>query len=143
MEYTPLSSVFTPKIMLIGELSRETGFSRDTIRYYEKIGLLALPRKARRANNYKEYTAVLSARLRAIRELKNIGYTLHEIQQLIEAYETGQLDCEAGKEQLLEKVRLIDKQIRQLQEIKAQLLDVASTCPEACKIIRILHTTLT
>lgn len=45
--------------MLIGIIAQESGFSRDTIRYYEKIGLLRLPKRARRENNYKEYSPAI------------------------------------------------------------------------------------
>lgn len=124
--------------MLIGIIAHESGFSRDTIRYYEKIGLLRLPKKARRENNYKEYSPAILSRLRAIRELKNIGYTLAEIQQVIAYYETSGLDCLAGKDQVLEKVRLIDQQINQLLTIKEQLLEAVADCPDHCKIIAIL-----
>ncbi len=41
--------------MLIGQLAQRTGFTRDTIRFYEKHGLIQMPHKARRENNYKEY----------------------------------------------------------------------------------------
>ncbi|MFD1145377.1 MerR family transcriptional regulator [Larkinella insperata] len=128
--------------MLIGAIAQLSGFSRDTIRYYERIGLLGLPRKARRENNYKEYTPAILSRLRAIKELKAIGYTLHEIQQVIESYEVGGLDCVTGKEQVLGKVRLIDEQIRQLQITKRQLLEAVAGCPDHCKIIAILDQTL-
>lgn len=124
--------------MLIGILAQESGFSRDTIRYYEKIGLLRLPKKARRENNYKEYSPAILSRLRAIRELKQIGYTLTEIQQVIASYETGRLDCQAGKDQVLEKVRLIEGQISQLLMIKQQLLKAVADCPHHCKITAIL-----
>ena len=128
--------------MLIGIIAQESGFSRDTIRYYEKIGLLGLPKRARRENNYKEYSPAILARLRAIRELKNIGYTLAEIQQVIASYEAGGLDCVAGKDQILEKVRLIDDQITQLLTLKQQLLGVVADCPDHCKITAILDNTL-
>ncbi|AUD04117.1 MerR family transcriptional regulator [Spirosoma pollinicola] len=128
--------------MLIGIIAQESGFSRDTIRYYEKIGLLRLPKRARRENNYKEYSPAILSRLRAIKELKNIGYTLREIQQVITSYETGGLDCIAGKDQVLEKVRLIDAQMAQLQRIKQQLLEAVAECPDQCKITAILDGTL-
>ncbi|RIV17475.1 MerR family transcriptional regulator [Fibrisoma montanum] len=128
--------------MLIGIIAHESGFSRDTIRYYEKIGLLRLPKRARRENNYKEYSPAILSRLRAIKELKNIGYTLAEIQQVIMSYETGGLDCLAGKAQVLEKVRLIDQQITQLLAIKQQLLEAVVDCPNHCKITAILDNTL-
>lgn len=124
--------------MLIGILAQQSGFSRDNIRYYEKMGLLRLPKKARRENNYKEYSPAILARLQAIRALKSIGYTLHEIQGVIETYETGGLDCLVGKEQILNKVQIIDAQISQLQTIKQQLLEAIADCPAHCKITAIL-----
>src|SRR3546814_17661555 len=51
--------------MLIGELSEKTGFSRDTIRFFEKQGLIQLDRKQRRDNNYKEYPEEVLNRLRS------------------------------------------------------------------------------
>ncbi len=128
--------------MLIGIIAQESGFSRDTIRYYEKIGLLRLSKKARRENNYKEYSPAILSRLRAIKELKKIGYTLTEIQQVIGSYETGGLDCIAGKDLVLEKVRLIEEQIIQLQALKKQLLDAVADCPAHCRITAILDETL-
>lgn len=124
--------------MLIGILAQESGFSRDTIRYYEKIGLLRLPKRARRENNYKEYSPSILSRLRAVKKLKNIGYTLAEIQQVITSYESGGLDCIAGKDQVLGKVRLIEEQISQLLTIKQQLLEAVADCPDHCKITAIL-----
>lgn len=142
MEYTPLSSTIIQKVMLIGELSEKSGFSRDTIRYYERIRLLSVSKRARRENNYKEYEPAILARLRAIRELKNIGYTLSEIQKVISSYEAGGLNCAVGKEQILEKALLIDQQISRLQKVKVQLLEAVANCPDECKITTILKDTL-
>lgn len=128
--------------MLIGILAQESGFSRDTIRYYEKIGLLRLSKKARRENKYKEYSTAILSQLRAIKELKEVGYTLAEIQQVITSCETGGMDGIAGKGQVLEKVRLIDQQISQLLTIKQQLLEAVANCPDHCKITAILDDTL-
>jgi DNA-binding transcriptional MerR regulator len=82
------------------------------------------------------------SRLRAIREIKNIGYTLTEIKQIIESYEFGGLDCLEGKEQVLAKVQVIDQQISQLLRIRKQLLEAVADCPDNCKITAILQETL-
>ena len=65
--------------MLIGELDERTGLTKDTIRFYEKKGLIALDRKSRRENNYKEYPAQVLEKLMLIRKLKDMGFTLNEI----------------------------------------------------------------
>ncbi|MFN0293524.1 MerR family transcriptional regulator [Pedobacter helvus] len=59
--------------MLIGELVAKTGLSRDTVRFYEKQGLIAVGRKQRRENNYKEYSDEVLERLLTIKRLKNFG----------------------------------------------------------------------
>ncbi len=101
-----------------------------------------MPQKARRENSYEESSPAILARLKAIRALKTIGYTLHEIQAAIETYEIGSLDCMLGKEQILTKGQLIDEQISQLQTIKQQLLEAVSDCLNHCKITAILDQTL-
>ena len=53
--------------MLIGELSAKTGLTRDTIRFYEKEGLIKIARKQRRENNYKEYDETVLERLNLIK----------------------------------------------------------------------------
>jgi DNA-binding transcriptional MerR regulator len=73
--------------MLIGELSRKSGLSRDTIRFYEKLGLIRLGRRQRRANNYKEYPPEVLRRLLSINQLKEFGFTLAEIAEILDLLE--------------------------------------------------------
>ena len=61
--------------MLIGQLSKRTGFSKDTIRYYEKIELIVLSRKTRFDNKYKDYPEEVVLLLNAILSIKS--WALH------------------------------------------------------------------
>ena len=72
--------------MLIGELSKRTGFSHDTIRFYEKKGLIETNKKDRRGNNYKEYTETVYNKLVLIKTVKELGFTLNEIDEFIKAW---------------------------------------------------------
>lgn len=120
--------------MLIGELVQKTGFSRDTIRFYEKMGLIIVPRKARRENNYKEYPDNLVNKLLVMKQLKEFGFTLTEIADLISLYEADLPVCSENIPKIKEKIRLIDEKIKQLKSVKQQLIQCMKNCPDACKI---------
>jgi len=116
--------------MLIGELSKRSGFSRDTIRYYEKLSLLTANHRGAE-NQYKNYGQEAVDRLRQIRQLKDIGFTLHEVRRLL----AGQEDrhpCEGLPVQLAQKVEKIDAQIAVLLNFKASLVAMKSACNGAC-----------
>src|SRR4051812_9455160 len=76
-----------PKNMLIGEVSKQTGLSKDTIRYYEKSGLLKREQKARRRNHYKEYSELDLKILFFIQLTKEYGFTLNEIKDFLSEIE--------------------------------------------------------
>jgi MerR family transcriptional regulator, copper efflux regulator len=107
--------------MLIGALSKASGFSKDTIRYYEKIGLLVLPKHARKANNYKDYPPEALKTLQVIRNLKNLGFTLEEIREIIVRKEIGALDGSATFKIIEQKLIHLNIQIDKLLLYKHRL----------------------
>ena len=118
--------------MLIGELSKRCGLSRDTIRFYEKKGLIAVDRKERRDNNYKEYSEEILARLLTIKRLKNFGFTLNEASEILDMIEVSEATCNNVSHKILDKVGLLDEKIRELIKIRAMLLDGAKKCESGC-----------
>jgi MerR family transcriptional regulator, copper efflux regulator len=116
--------------MLIGELSKRSGFSRDTIRYYERLSLLTVKHRDTE-NQYKNYGPEAVDRLRQIRQLKDIGFTLHEIRQLL-AGQDDRHPCEGLPLQLAQKVDKIDGQIATLLNFKASLVAMKSACNGEC-----------
>ena len=104
--------------MLIGELSKKTGFSRDTIRYYEKLGLIKEPARNGTDNNYKNYTEPVLKRLLAIRKIKDFGFTLKETHGMLILFEEGVLEHERGNRYVKRKIALIDNKIKELEIIK-------------------------
>ena len=125
--------------MLIGELSGQSGLSRDTIRFYEKQGLIKVSRKQRRANNYKEYPAVILHQLETIKSLKSYGFTLSEIRETMQSWEAGTFDCKEKKVQTFNKITAIEEQIRQLILVRESLLKSIEHCPDHCDILNILQ----
>lgn len=114
--------------MLIGELSRLTGFSRDTIRFYEKEGLITVGKKERRQNNYKDYSEATLKRLLIIKRLKGFGFTLNETSDLIAMMEENMASCNIINEKVTTKVKTIDEKIKELENIKNTLLNGVSSC---------------
>ncbi len=117
--------------MLIGELSKRTGFSHDTIRFYEKKGLIDVNKKERRDNNYKEYPEHVYERLMLIKTVKALGFTLNEIDEFIEAWGEESASCSNLTTHLTDKISHVDEQIKLLQEIRSKLNGSLAKCLSA------------
>lgn len=118
--------------MLIGQLVKETGLSKDTIRFYEKHGLIKVSRKERRDNNYKEYSAEVLSRLLTIKRLKGFGFTLNEVADLLDMIEVNEASCKNVSHKINDKVVLLDEKIRELIAIRKMLLNGISKCEAGC-----------
>ena len=114
--------------MLIGELSKVSGLSRDTIRFYEKNGLIAVGKKERRFNNYKEYSEETLKRLLSIKQLKGFGFTLNEIADLLDMLDVNEATCKNVSHKIDEKVLLLNQKIKELKAVRKQLLDGKENC---------------
>lgn len=107
--------------MLIGELSLRTGLSRDTIRFYEKKGLIEIPRKLRRENNYKEYPDAVLNKLLLIIQVKELGFTLNEIDSFFESWRADDASCNTLVHVIEQKLTKVQETIANLNEMKARL----------------------
>ena len=105
--------------MLIGELAEKTGFSRDTIRYYEKLGLLGPQKSARVDNNYRHFDQSAVDTLAFIHHGKAMGMTLKEIKLFVE--EWGKLNPGEIADYIDEKVAQLDSKITELEKFKEHL----------------------
>ncbi|HYI77996.1 MAG TPA: MerR family transcriptional regulator [Chryseolinea sp.] len=114
--------------MLIGELVEKSGLTKDTIRFYEKKGLINLDRKNRRENNYKEYSEQVLEKLMLIRKLKEMGFTLNEIDTFLELWREEDASCKNLKFTLENKVALVKEQIQKLAELKERLIQSLTKC---------------
>ncbi len=118
--------------MLIGELSTKTGLSRDTIRFYEKQGLILVARNERRFNNYKEYSEETFQRLMSVKLIKSFGFTLNEAADLLDMIEMNEATCNNVADKIEKKVKLLDEKIKELRKIKMLLLNGMKNCRGVC-----------
>lgn len=107
--------------MQIGELSNLSGFTRDTIRYYEKLGLLN-GQISRSNNNYKNYSDKSLQTLNYISFGKKYGLSLSEIKELLDLYEKNTVMCKVLEEKALSKISSIDAEIKRLLQLKKTLI---------------------
>ncbi|MDX8410268.1 MAG: heavy metal-responsive transcriptional regulator [Mariprofundaceae bacterium] len=113
--------------MRIGELARQAGVSVDTVRFYEQRGLL--PRPARTASGYREFSPDDAKRLCFICHAKELGFTLGEIKQLL-ALRSGGSDCVRVRQVAEAKADEIRDRIDKLAAMRAVLLELARQCEQ-------------
>lgn len=108
--------------MLIGEIVQQTGVSRDTIRYYERLGLLQADGRPAKANNYKAYPAATVTRLAMIQQAKSLGFSLAEIAEGFDLLDNEQLSDAEVQARAADKLALIDEKIRALEAMRGSLV---------------------
>ena len=118
--------------MLIGELVKKTGLSKDTIRFYEKQGLIKVSRKERRENNYKEYSQEILQKLMTVKRLKDFGFTLNEVADMLDMIEVNTATCRNVSDKIVEKVDFLDRKIKELIQVRTMLLAGAKKCAGYC-----------
>ena len=119
--------------MLIGDISKQTGFSKDTLRWYEKIGLIELDKKDRYENNFRNYDRKVLERLLFIKQVKLFGFTLKEIEEILSLDDTKELSCGSVNLIMEPKLKEIDKKIIELQNLRSKLLKARENCSGNCK----------
>ncbi|WNZ27846.1 MerR family DNA-binding protein [Leptolyngbya sp. NK1-12] len=107
--------------MLIGELANETGLSKDTIRFYEKLGLIEAKSRPAGTRTYMEFGPEMIERVVLITQGKSLGFTLHEIKHLINTWGNDSVPIAEKLEVIDRKLEEIDGKICQLEEIKRYL----------------------
>lgn len=110
--------------MLINELSKRTGMSIHTLRYYENYGLFrGVADEKVKTNNYKQYNENLVEKIELIKEAKEIGFTLSEIKKLLDSWHNKKLSVEKKVEVLELKIKEIDAKVSQLKQVRKFLVD--------------------
>jgi DNA-binding transcriptional MerR regulator len=102
-----------------GELARLTGVSRDTLRSYERRGLL--PRQARTKSGYRRYGDAAVHRVRVIRAALSIGFTMAELSEIFAARDRGLAPCRRVHALAVEKANRLEARIAEMQELLRSL----------------------
>jgi Hg(II)-responsive transcriptional regulator len=129
--------------MTIGHAARRAGVGVETIRFYERRGLIKQPVRPRNGG-YRSYDADVVERIRFIRQAQELGFSLREIRDLLSLRADPAADCGDVRAQAMTKREEVDRKIAQLQHIRAALGELIATCPgggalRACTIIDALN----
>jgi MerR family transcriptional regulator, copper efflux regulator len=103
--------------MLIGEVARQAGVSRDTVRLYTRLGLV--PCQSRRAGSrlYADYDDSAVTLVKGIKKAQSLGFTLSELGPIAAAYMAGSIDDSRMRQVLAAKLDQIDDKRRQLGQL--------------------------
>lgn len=119
----------------IGELARRAQVSVETVRYYQRRGLLPLPV---RLTGYRQYTEEYVQRIIFIRQIKQLGFTLREVSELLNISEN--LPCSQASKVASKKLSEIDEKIRSLQKIRSVIKTMIGQCDgksfKDCSIVK-------
>jgi MerR family transcriptional regulator, mercuric resistance operon regulatory protein len=111
----------------ITQLSAQTGFGPDTIRYYERTGLLPAP--ARTTGDHRRYDHRAVDRLRFIRGAKRLGLRLGDIGDLLTLRDSGTCPCGSASNLLERRLAEVDAEISRLTELRGQLASMLTAIP--------------
>jgi MerR family mercuric resistance operon transcriptional regulator len=113
--------------MTVGQAARLAGVGVETVRFYEKRGLLEEP--ARRASGYRDYDDGTVSRLRFIRRAKELGFSLHEIKDLL-SLRCSERPCNDVQARAEAKIAEIEEKVAMLLRMKEVLGRLATSCCE-------------
>jgi MerR family transcriptional regulator, Zn(II)-responsive regulator of zntA len=105
--------------MRSGQLARQTGVSTDTLRHYERLGLLPLPQRT--AGNYREYPPTSPQRVELIQRALTIGFSLPELKTILAVRDKGGAPCRRVHGLLRSKIRDLSQQIKNLVSLRAEM----------------------
>lgn len=114
------------KPMTIGQVAQRAGVGIETVRFYEREGLLEEP--ARRDSGYRQYDEDVVARLRFIRRAKELGFSLKEIKELLALRVDPTTTCAEVRSKAQAKIADIEEKIQTLQRMKNVLVKVTKQC---------------
>jgi MerR family mercuric resistance operon transcriptional regulator len=110
----------------IGKVATETGCQIETIRYYEKEGLLPTPERT--SGGHRLYTDQMVERLQFVRRCRELGFSMGEIRQLLSIVDGEHVSCERVKNIALEHLQDIQSKIQDLVKMERILRDLSDQC---------------
>lgn len=129
--------------LTIGAAARQSGVGVETIRFYERRGLIEQPPKPPGAG-MRRYAADTVHRIGFIRQAQQLGFSLREIQELLSLQADPAADCSDVRRRTIAKIEEVNNRINQLAEIRGALVTVLAACPGsgalgACSILEALR----
>jgi DNA-binding transcriptional MerR regulator len=112
--------------LTIGQLGRATETKVETIRYYEKVGLLAAPRRT--ATNYRSYTPEHVERLSFIRRTRELGFTIEDVRELLKLASQREGRCDEVDQLVARHLETTERKIEALTRLRSELRSTLSSC---------------
>ena len=127
--------------LTIGELATRAGVNIQTVRYYERRGLM--PRPARSRAGYRQYRPEAADRLTFIRRAQDLGFSLEEIAELLALRVKHASACAAIEARARVKIAVVNRKMNELQRMKQTLERLAAACEaraptSECPILEVL-----
>ncbi|MBT62799.1 MAG: heavy metal-responsive transcriptional regulator [Puniceicoccaceae bacterium] len=129
-------------LLTTGKAAEEAGVGRETLRFYEREGLIEKP--IRGNSGYRQYPPETIARVRFIRRAKELGFTLNEIRDLLALSDPPNAECAQFRAHAKSKIEEIRSKIGKLRKVERALSSLVDTCersgtPQKCPILDALE----
>ena len=128
------------KPLNIGDLARMTGTKAETIRWYERVGMLPAP--ARTSGNYRSYGTAHLERLSFVRRARDLGFSLDQVRELLQLADQGDQSCDAVDRVAREHLGEVERKIADLEALRRELQDLIGQCRHGtvaeCRIVQAL-----
>ncbi|RME64388.1 MAG: MerR family transcriptional regulator [Alphaproteobacteria bacterium] len=127
----------------ISQAAREAGVGVETVRFYERKGLIAQPRKPQ-GGGYRIYSRAVVERIRFVRKAQQLGFSLREIDTLLALRADPNAACEDVRRQAAAKLEQVEEKMAELGKIRSALKALISNCPRKgpaagrCTILEVL-----
>lgn len=129
--------------LTIGKLAKAMDTAVETVRYYEKIGLLPAP--PRTEGNYRSYGETELQRLRLIRRSRDLGFSIDQVRALLSLADEKQRSCAEVDALARQQLHTVERKIAELTGLRDELSDLLDHCRRntiaSCKIIERLQPT--
>lgn len=125
-----------------GELAQLAAVNVETLRFYERRGLL--PEPPRRASGYREYPPEAVERIGFIKRAQELGFSLNEIKELLSLKVDPDTTCAYVRDRTQDKIADVKQKIRDLRQVEKALVRLAAACPgrgsaDACPILDLVR----
>lgn len=120
--------------MRIGEVAKQAGVSVDTVRFYERRGVLPAP--ARKPSGYRVFTPSAVERIRLARAMQALGFTLDEVVDTLHVHDAGGATCESERWRLEAVIDRIDARIADLRAARSRAVAALDDCRAGrCRLV--------
>jgi DNA-binding transcriptional MerR regulator len=112
--------------MKIGEVAKRAGVTVDTVRFYERVGVLPVP--ARTESGYRDYEPATVERIQVTRELQAVGFTLADAVDALAAHDAGGATCQSEQWRLQVVLDRVDARLAELNALRGRIVQAQDAC---------------